>query len=71
MSAQTPQPTRCPQCGSMDCGPIRCRFSMREHVRRPEEQPAPAEGYYDIWEEIKRAQEILYPSGAGRKSGGV
>jgi hypothetical protein len=20
----------------MECGPIRCRFSMREHVRRPE-----------------------------------
>jgi hypothetical protein len=44
----TPELKRCPQCGSMDCGPIRCRFSMLDHVRRPDEQPAPAEAWVDV-----------------------
>jgi len=22
---------KCPQCGSMECGPIRCRFTMKDH----------------------------------------
>lgn len=26
-----PELTRCPQCGSMYCGPIRCRFSGLGH----------------------------------------
>jgi hypothetical protein len=25
-------PTKCPQCGSLDCGPIRCRFTDETHV---------------------------------------
>lgn len=23
--------TKCPQCGSRDCGPVRCRFSNVKH----------------------------------------
>lgn len=46
------QPTRCPQCGSMDCGPIRCRFSMIEHndartMPQPV-QPVPAEAATEL-----------------------
>jgi hypothetical protein len=22
-----PAPTRCPECGSLECGPVRCRFA--------------------------------------------
>jgi hypothetical protein len=40
-----PELTRCPQCGSMECGPIRCRFTMRDH-----DQPKPAEASTELSE---------------------
>lgn len=24
-----PAPTPCPHCGSLECGPVRCRFSLK------------------------------------------
>ena len=26
---KAPAPTKCPHCGSLECGPVRCRFTMQ------------------------------------------
>lgn len=54
----------CPNCGYQDAT-IVCRYCKADKVPRAEplRQPAPAEAYYDIFEEIRTAQAILYPKG--------
>lgn len=32
MQQKPPEATKCPQCSSDGCGPLRCRFSMIEHA---------------------------------------
>lgn len=34
-----PELEKCPQCGSRECGPIRCRFTMNDHARRHVGEP--------------------------------
>lgn len=33
--AKPPAPKRCKHCGSFECGPLRCRFSMESNVEHP------------------------------------
>lgn len=39
---------KCPQCGSMECGPWRCRFTMIEH-RNAVPQATPDPGVTSLW----------------------
>ena len=50
---------KCPSCGSLDCGPFRCRFSLVEHwqVRRQISTSANEPGY---WEDKAREDRQMY-----------
>ena len=40
MSQQPPRPTPCSKCGSLSCGPVRCRFEDPSHPRPAFDEPA-------------------------------
>jgi hypothetical protein len=54
---ETPELKPCPQCGSLDCGTLRCRFTMLEHSKVNHPCLAP----FDLFGEIQRATQAFYP----------
>lgn len=51
MIQRVPEPTRCPQCWSMHCGPIACRFSGQQHDSRQAPPLPDEEAYYEAPDE--------------------
>lgn len=66
MTAAGPSLKSCPQCGSLICGPFRCRFSMREHLQPEPPADLPGDDYWT--EKAKdRREEFLEEDDLNRR----